>query len=249
LSERGNGHRPLEPDEQLGSLLELALLPELRSLNYEISFGLVNAADYGAPQSRQRVIFIGSHDNELDGKSLKELVPDTAHVDHSSTARRYKTLRDALDGVTEVDDGVGASYSPDRRRVYDLIPPGRNWRYIRDEVGDDTLREVMGGAYSSTGGRVGFWRRLDWDRVSPTLPASPVQKSTGLCHPDETRPLTVREYARIQEFPDDFAFSGPVSAQYRQIGNAVPVGLGAAVGRAVAEIMLKDKIAAGLPVA
>ena len=58
-------------------------------------------------------------------------------------------------------------------------------------------------------------------------------KQTERCHPIETRPLTVREYARIQTFPDSWEFCGNMSAQYKQIGNAVPVNLAAAVGRSL----------------
>ena len=65
-------------------------------------------------------------------------------------------------------------------------------------------------------------RRLSWDEPSLTLTCSPAQKQTERCHPEETRPLTVREYARIQSFADDWEFSGSIAQQYKQIGNAVP---------------------------
>ena len=63
------------------------------------------------------------------------------------------------------------------------------------------------------------------------------QKQTERCHPEETRPLSVREYARIQTFPDDWFFSGPLTAQYKQIGNAVPVNLAYAVGRSLVSLL------------
>ena len=68
-------------------------------------------------------------------------------------------------------------------------------------------------------------RRLSLDEPSLTLTCSPVQKQTERCHPTETRPLTVREYARIQTFPDDWSFAGSMASKYKQIGNAVPVNL------------------------
>ena len=235
LDLRGGGHLPLRADEELGSLLKLAVLPEMTGrLGYEVSFGLVNAADYGVPQARDRVVFIGSRDHELAGASIDELMPPTHTRSSPNGLSPWLTLRDALKGLH--DDGPRMGYSPARKRIFDSIPEGRNWRYIRDELGDAALRDAMGGAYDSTGGRVGFWRRLAWHKVSPTLPTSPVQKATGLCHPDETRPLSVREYARIQQFPDDYEFAGSVAAQYRQIGNAVPVGLGRAIGEAMARL-------------
>ncbi|MFN9607840.1 MAG: DNA cytosine methyltransferase, partial [Pseudanabaena sp.] len=68
---------------------------------------------------------------------------------------------------------------------------------------------------------------------SLTLTCSPAQKQTERCHPDETRPLTVREYARIQTFPDEWDFVGALTSQYKQIGNAVPVNLAYAVGQSL----------------
>ena len=245
LARRGPDSPELEPDERLGSLLNEALLPAIQErLGYQVSYGLANAADYGTPQLRERVIFIASRDRELGdgpgfGDPLTSLMPPTHGGVHSYGLPPRRTLRDALDGLNERPP-VFVSYSPERRRVFDLVPSGANWRHIRDHHGPEMLQRVMGGAYESDGGRVGFWRRLSWDRPSPTLPASPVQKSTGLCHPDETRPLSVREYARIQQFPDDYEFAGPIASKYRQIGNAVPVGLAEAAGQAV--IRLLDKV-------
>ncbi|TBR59018.1 hypothetical protein B4U84_24485 [Westiellopsis prolifica IICB1] len=89
----------------------------------------------------------------------------------------------------------------------------------------------MGGAYQSGGGKVGFYRRLSWDKPSPTVTTSPHQKATDMCHPFELRPLSVREYARIQTFPDNWIFYGSVTSKYRQIGNSVPVQLAYAIGK------------------
>ena len=91
----------------------------------------------------------------------------------------------------------------------------------------------MKGSYLLGGGKTGMARRLSMDEPSLTLTCAPAQKQTERCHPYETRPLTVREYARIQTFPDDWSFAGPLSAQYKQIGNAVPVNLAWAVGRSL----------------
>lgn len=89
----------------------------------------------------------------------------------------------------------------------------------------------MGASYFMGGGKTGMARRLSWDEPSLTLTCAPAQKQTERCHPEETRPLTVREYARIQSFPDGWAFSGSTSSQYKQIGNAVPVNLGFHLGK------------------
>lgn len=80
-------------------------------------------------------------------------------------------------------------------------------------------------------------RRLSLDEPSLTLTCAPAQKQTERCHPTETRPLSVREYARIQTFPDEWVFSGTLSSKYKQIGNAVPVNLAYAVGRSLIRLL------------
>jgi DNA (cytosine-5)-methyltransferase 1 len=102
----------------------------------------------------------------------------------------------------------------------------------------------MGNAFHSTGGRVGFCRRIAWDRPSPTLVTCPTMPATELVHPDEMRPLSVNEYKRLQTFPDDWAVEGSLAAQYRQIGNAVPV----AFGRAIGEHLLAHAAGRELPI-
>ena len=88
-----------------------------------------------------------------------------------------------------------------------------------------------------SGGKTGMARRMSWEEPCLTLTCSPAQKQTERCHPEETRPFTVREYARIQTFPDEWVFKGPVTAQYRQIGNAVPVNLAFHMGEAIVEAL------------
>ena len=237
LAERGNGYPLLEPDEEIGSLLELVILPWITEvLGYQVSYGLINAADYGVPQIRQRVVFIGSREHELGGEvvnpSLSELVQATHSEEVSDGLLEWETLGGAFTCLPH-GESEGARYSPTRAAVLENVPPGKNWRFLRDHFGEEYLQSVMGGAYKSSGGKVGFWRRLSFDKSCPTLPASPIQKATSLCHPDETRPLSVREYARVQQFPGEYLWAGPTSSKYVQIGNAVPVGLAYAVGAAV----------------
>ena len=99
----------------------------------------------------------------------------------------------------------------------------------------------MGKSYYSGGGKRGMARRISWDEPCLTLTCSPSQKQTERCHPDETRPFTVREYARIQSFPDDWEFSGGIGETYKQIGNAVPVELARNVGIKIVEAINKYK--------
>ena len=187
---------------------------EFLRIGYTFSSELLNAADFGVPQARKRMIFMGSRDNE------------PIHLPKPNSEKQ-QTLRDAVYDLKD-DPGLCAEFSPSRLKFLRMVPEGGNWRSLPEEV----LDEAMGGARHSGGGKVGFYRRLGWDKPCPTLVTSPIQKATMLCHPEYDRPLSVREYARIQQFPDNWVFCGRMMEQYRQIGNAVPVGLGKAIGEA-----------------
>lgn len=134
---------------------------------------------------------------------------------------------------TDVPESPGQQYPEKKRRVMEMVPMGGYWRDLPEEV----QREYMGGSYHLPGGKTGMARRLSLDEPSLTLTCAPAQKQTERCHPTETRPLTIREYARIQTFPDEWQFQGPLSAQYKQIGNAVPVHLAHAMGRALVRLL------------
>jgi DNA (cytosine-5)-methyltransferase 1 len=113
------------------------------------------------------------------------------------------------------------------------VPAGGYWRDLPNAL----QLEYMQKSYYLGGGKTGMARRLAWDEPSLTLTCAPAQKQTERCHPEETRPLTIREYARIQTFPDSWQFCGSLSSQYKQIGNAVPVNLAFAVGRALVKLL------------
>ena len=243
LNQRGDDFPCLSEEEGPGSMLSLGILPEFQRIGYQVAWGVLNALDYGTAQDRERMLFIGSRDRELPSGmegplDLSTVVPPTYSRDMSGALPHVKVLKNVIWDL-EDDPGPFMPYSPNRAKVFERIPEGRNWRWMRDsdDFSQQELEEFMGGAYRSTGGRVGFWRRLSWDKWSPTLTTSPVQTATGLCHPSKDRPLSVKEYARIQGFPDCWTFSGAVAAQYRQIGNAVPVELAANVGKAVAALI------------
>ena len=82
-------------------------------------------------------------------------------------------------------------------------------------------------------------RRISWDEPCLTLTCSPSQKQTERCHPDETRPFTIREYARIQSFPDSYFFEGPRTSQFVQIGNAVPPMMAKGIAMGIFEQLYK----------
>ncbi|TAE60687.1 MAG: DNA cytosine methyltransferase [Nostocales cyanobacterium] len=225
INQRGKNYPPLEADEIAGAALQV-VLTEMKELGYNVVYNLLEAADYGVPQNRLRVVFIGSRDGENVTFPLAKYSKD------GKTLPKWRTLKDGL--VDLVDNRPEfISYSENRLKFLKLLKAGQNWRYLPEEL----KQEAMGGAFNSGGGKVGFYRRLSWEKPSPTITTCPHQKATDMCHPVELRPLTVRESARIQTFPDDWIFHGSISSKYKQIGNAVPVLLAQELGEYLLNVM------------
>lgn len=213
-----------------GDVLE-TILKHMESLNYSIIHEVVDAVNYGTPQFRERLLIIGSRDHE------DIFIPEKTHFQrHQNPHYRWQTLRCAIEGIDPGDDC--GRFQDSRMKLLEKVPAGGNWRSL--SVTDQKI--ALGGAFESGGGKTGFCRRLSFDEPAPTLVTSPTQKSTLLCHPTETRPLNVAEYAAIQQFPDDWQFCGSISDQYRQIGNAVPVGLGMAIGQMLVSVIEGNSI-------
>lgn len=194
----------------------------------EIGYSLVDpkvlkAIFYQVPQKRERLILVAIR---------KDLV-NSIEYDWPSPYHKVMTMRDALKAgelfETDVPISDGQKYPKRKQEILSLVPQGGYWR----DLPEDIQKEYMQKSYYLGGGKTGMARRLSWDEPSLTLTCSPAQKQTERCHPEETRPLAVREYARIQTFPDDWEFSGPITAKYKQIGNAVPVNLSYAIGRSL----------------
>lgn len=209
-----------ELEERPGGAL-LYILEHLRAGGYGISFNLYNAANFGVPQVRERVILLCSR----DGTKLPHLNP-THSQDGAFGLPPWKTFRESVDGITEHNY---VQFPEDRLRYYRLLGPGQYWKHLSDEL----QIEALGKSYYSGGGKTGFLRRLAWDKPSCTLVTSPIMPATDICHPIENRPLSIQEYKRLQMFPDDWIICSTLTEQYKQVGNAVPVGLGEAVGRAL----------------
>lgn len=214
-----------QTENQPSFVLEV-ILSEFEKLGYKTVYGLLDAVNYGTPQFRERFVLIGSR----DGENIFLPVPTHFQL-HQNSQYKWTTLRDAISDL-EFSDEECSSFSEERLRFLRMVPPGGNWH----DLPKDVIEKAMGGAYLSGGGKVGFYRRLSYDQPSPTLVTSPVQKATMLCHPQQDRPLSVREYARIQEFPDEWVFSGTIATKYKQIGNAVPVGLARALGECILSV-------------
>jgi DNA (cytosine-5)-methyltransferase 1 len=197
-----------------------------------VSFNLYNAANFGAPQKRERVVIVCSR----DGRKLPYLTPT-----HSETGEfglpKWKTVRDALRGLPKTGHEF-VKFPEKRLRFYRMLKPGQYWKDLPEHL----HKEALGGAYLAQGGKTGFLRRLPWDEPSFTLVTHPAMPATDLAHPTEDRPLSVQEYKRLQEFPDDWVVAGTIIDQYRQIGNAVPSSLGAAIGHLIVSDIKKTKV-------
>ena len=240
------GGPPLAPDEKPGSVVRLFAddLAALDGVSYHMDCFEVNAVNYGAPQLRERALFIGNRFNRaIDFPGPTHGCPDRhsrqpeLFVNLATTRQPWRTLGDAIRGMQE-DDPVILDFSPRKKRYLSLVPPGGNWRHLTEEL----QRESMGKAFSAKGGRSGWWRRLSYDLPCPTLVTMPNHASTALCHPEEVRALTVGEYCRIQGFPEGWVVCGTPAQQYAQIGNAVPVRLGEVAAQVVAGVL--DSLAA-----
>lgn len=219
-----------DPEQKLGTVLDV-ILAEFNKLGYKTVYGLLDAVNYGVPQFRERFVLIGSRDHE------DIFLPVPTHFQsHQNPEYRWRTVGSVIKDL-EDDNGECATLSPERKKYLHMVPEGGNWRDLPKEL----IPAAMGGAYESGGGKVGFYRRISYAQPAPTITTSPAQKATMLCHPKQDRPLSVKEYARIQQFPDDWVFVGTTAAKYKQIGNAVPVGLGKAIGMAI--IATADKSA------
>ena len=201
---------------------------ELQASGYQIFSKVLNANDFGVAQKRQRIFIIGvmgwgNLDVEFNFPFPYEYKP---------------VLWDAIGDLQGNDNSDRLSYPLEKQKVLSQVPAGGCWVDLPVEI----QKEYMGKSFYNSGGQRGMARRISWNEPSLTLMQLPVQKMTERCHPDEERPFTVRESARIQSFPDDWEFKGKTTKQYKQIGNAVPVKLAEAIGKEIAKCLTRIKM-------
>lgn len=188
---------------------------------------ILKAIFYKVPQKRERLILVAVRNDLANGVDYQWPVP------YNKILTVKDTLKKGLLYDCDVPESEGQKYPKRKAEILSMVPPGGYWR----DLPEDIQKEYMLKSFYLGGGKTGMARRLSWDEPSLTLTCAPAQKQTERCHPEETRPLTVREYARIQTFPDDWIFEGSMSAKYKQIGNAVPVNLSFAVGKSIINIL------------
>jgi len=207
-------------------------LKAIKSVIQELGYTLIEprvlkAIFYRVPQKRERLFLVCIRNDLVKYNNFEWPEP----------FNQILTVKDALKkGIlyeTDCPDSQGQVYPERKKEILSLVPPGGCWVDLPDEI----QREYMQKSYFMGGGKTGMARRLSYDSPSLTLTCAPAQKQTERCHPEETRPLTIREYARIQTFPDDWKFMGSVSSQYKQIGNAVPVNLAHAIGKKMISLL------------
>lgn len=208
-----------------GKTLE-GMISILDEIGYNVMpIKVLKAINFNVPQKRERLILVG----------IRKDIASKYH--YPKPSKKIYNLVDALKkGVLydcDVPISAGVKYPKTKKEILDLVPQKGYWR----DLPINLQKEYMGGSFFLGGGKTGMARRIGWDEPCLTLTCSPAQKQTERCHPDETRPFTVREYARIQTFPDEWDFQGSVAQQYKQIGNAVPVNLAKEVGYSIISLL------------
>jgi len=209
--------------------VKAAIIDAFKNIGYTVESGILDAADYGVPQFRQRAFFIGNN------KGYEIKFPNKTHSDkldqldlfNDAKILPYKTVGEAI--MDLIDKELPNHERPTHASIVlermSHVPEGGNQKDIPVGLKPPQL-------YKNTYGR------LDRSKPSYTIHTRFDVASTGsLYHPTENRALTVREGARLQSFPDWFLFAGKKGSQYRQVGNAVPPLLAEAIGLKIIELM------------
>jgi DNA (cytosine-5)-methyltransferase 1 len=208
-----------------GKTLE-GMISILDEIGYNVvPIQVLKAVNYNVPQKRERLILVGIR---KDISSKYEYPKPNHQIFNLIDALKKGKLYDC-----DVPFSDGAKYPKSKKNILDLVPQKGYWR----DLPIDLQKEYMGGSFYLGGGKTGMARRISWNEPCLTLMCSPSQNQTERCHPEETRPFTVREYARIQTFPDNWEFQGSMAQQYKQIGNAVPVNLGREIGYSIVKFL------------
>lgn len=222
-----------------------------RQHGFQTQATIINAADYGAPQTRKRTIILGWR----EAFNLPNFPPLPSHADPKlrSNLPRWRTVRDVIADLpmktvgTEIGSQktlnlhFGRTPTDKSLQRYKAVPPGGNRFDLlanRPDITPDCwVRKTSGGT--------DLFGRLWWDRPSVTIRTEFYKPEKGrYLHPEADRPISHREAARLMGFPDDFKFYGTKVQIARQIGNAVPPSLAGALAKAVRDLLVERQLAA-----
>jgi DNA (cytosine-5)-methyltransferase 1 len=231
-----------------GGAAVAAIIEGLRSLGYDVRAEILRAEEYGVPQERRRIVFIG---NRL---GLPIAYPDRTH---GPTLKPFVNVRDALadlpplrngedrgvqlyahepksdfqramrSGSNSVTNHSAATLAKINLERLSHIPQGGSWRDIPFELLPAGMKRAKRSDHTKRYGR------LSWEGLASTILTKCDPHWGAYFHPEQDRTLTVREAARLQSFPDWFEFKGSRTDQYVQVGNAVPPLLGRAIATAI----------------
>ena len=191
------------------------MIDVFKEVGYTVYYKVLNAIDFEVAQKRERIAIVGVRNDIREKIGFDYIFPKQIN--------KKLTLKDILQDVPE---SPCATYNQKKKEIFALVSQGGCWRDLPEKI----AREYLGGSYHLGGGKTGIARKMSWDEAGLTVLCTPAQKQTDRCHPDELRPFSVRENARIQSFPDNWEFVGSIAEQYKQIGNAVPVNLAYHIG-------------------
>ena len=202
---------------------------QLKNNDYKVSFDIYNAQDYGVPQRRKRLVLLASKHSEF------ELIPPTHKNNHA-------TVHQAIGHLPEIEDGehCGNDYLHFARKLTDIskkrikaTPEGGGWQDWTEDLLLECHKKEGGQMYRSVYGR------MSWKDVAPTMTTYCIGLNNGrFGHPKQDRAISLREAAILQSFPENYDLIDPdatfnMQVIARQIGNAVPVGLGQAIAKSV----------------
>jgi DNA (cytosine-5)-methyltransferase 1 len=222
----------------------IGLYESLRSLGYQVEARILDGFRHGVPQHRQRLILIGLDGHRRPGwpepmdelVSLRDAIGDLPPIpraqrheclpyDLRRQSSAYQRLMRSTVPAEErhlIFDHISRDVRPDDMEAFRLLGEGQTYIDLPER-----LRRYRSDVFTDK------YKRLSWSELCRSITAHIAKDGYWYIHPDQHRTLSVREAARVQSFPDDFRFAGSASHRYRQIGNAVPVLLGEAIGRAV----------------
>lgn len=205
---------------------------DMNGIGYEVNYQLINASDYGVPQNRQRVLFVGVRKD----LGMQFQFPEKQE-------KKNLTLEHILNIPKDVPNQVDWPLSPQALEMIQYIPEGGSWKNVPYEHLAPRFKRIRDNMkrYHSPN----FYRRFARNEICGTMTASAQPENCGIVHPTENRRFTIREVARIQTFPDTFLFLDDsvknVTAMYKVIGNAVPVKLANVLATAIREQVFQRK--------